>query len=94
MMEERTQLEKLVAVFREKTDTLRLCPSVTSIQGVIIPGNEEVKSAEKCLQENGFDVRAILYPSVPKGEERLRVVLHSFNTTEEVQRLVNLLQNS
>jgi 8-amino-7-oxononanoate synthase len=94
MMEERTQLEKLVAVFREKTDTLRLCPSVTPIQGVIIPGNEEVKSAEKCLQENGFDVRAILYPSVPKGEERLRVVLHSFNTTEEVQRLVNLLQNS
>lgn len=94
MMEERKQLEGLVALFREKAGSLRLCASVTPIQGVIIPGNEEVKRVEKRVQQNGFDVRAILYPSVPKGEERLRVVLHSFNTPGEVERLVNLLQNS
>ena len=49
---------------------------------------------EKRLQQEGLDVRAILYPSVPKGEERLRVVLHAFNTEQEVERLVNMLQNN
>ncbi len=94
MMEERKHLDTLVGIFREKNCNLRLCDSVTPIQGVIIPGNEEVKNMEKRLQQEGLDVRAILYPSVPKGEERLRVVLHAFNTEQEVERLVNMLQNN
>jgi 8-amino-7-oxononanoate synthase len=28
---------------------------------------------------------------VPKGEERLRIVLHAFNTKEEVEKLVECL---
>ena len=40
---------------------------------------------------NKLDVRAILSPTVPLGRERLRVVLHSFNTKDEIDRLFSLL---
>jgi 8-amino-7-oxononanoate synthase len=43
------------------------------------------------LQEEGLDVRAILHPTVPKGQERLRVVLHSFNSAEEVEQLAAIV---
>jgi 8-amino-7-oxononanoate synthase len=91
MEPERSQLNGLIKKFRELSTGLRLCHSVTPIQGVIIPGNELVKQAAKLLQENGLDVRAILYPSVPKGQERLRIVLHSFNTIEQVEKMVEIL---
>lgn len=93
MEDERAQLFKLVQRFREKIITLRLCKSVTPIQGVIIPGNEEVKSAAQILQENNFDVRPILYPTVARGRERLRIVLHSFNTEQEIDRVVAILES-
>jgi len=58
----------------------------------MIPGNENVKKIATDLQNNSFDIRPILYPTVPKDQERLRVVIHSFNSTQEIAQLVNLLQ--
>ena len=63
------------------------------IQGVIIPGNEEVKEAARLLQEHNFDVRPILYPTVKRGQERLRIVLHSFNTENEIDQLLTILES-
>ena len=62
--------------------------SNTPIQGIVIPGNEAVKQVAASLQKNGLDVRPILYPTVPKGSERLRIVLHSFNTKEDVEKVI------
>jgi len=70
---------------------LKTLHSTTPIQVVIIPGNKEAKAMAEKLQQNNLDVRAILYPSVPKGSERLRIVLHSFNTFPEVDSLLNIL---
>jgi len=67
--------------------------SGTAIQGVIVPGNEEARSLAFKLQQKKFDVRAILYPTVPKGMERLRIVLHSFNTEEQVLKLAETLSS-
>jgi 8-amino-7-oxononanoate synthase len=92
MHKERSVLKFLTALFREQTAGCMLCDSQTPIQGVIIPGNEKVRAVAASLQANGLDVRAILYPTVPKGSERLRVVLHAFNTEEEVLRLTSLLK--
>jgi 8-amino-7-oxononanoate synthase len=66
-------------------------PSLTPIQGVVAPGNETIKALADRLQEEGLDIRPILYPTVPKGSERLRIVLHAFNTMEEMDRLIGLL---
>jgi 8-amino-7-oxononanoate synthase len=54
---------------------------------IVIPGNEAVREAALSLQAAGLDVRPILSPTVPQGSERLRVILHSFNSFEEVERL-------
>ncbi|ARN72271.1 8-amino-7-oxononanoate synthase [Nonlabens tegetincola] len=70
---------------------LRFRESVTPIQICIIPDNHKVKQLSSVLQAKGFDVRAILSPTVPKGEERLRICLHSFNTKYEMQDLLQLL---
>ncbi len=91
MDKERLHLQQLIKIFRESAPGLLLSDSLTPIQGVIIPGNENVKRAAGLLQENGFDVRPILYPTVPLNKERLRVVLHSFNTEKEINALLNIL---
>ncbi len=61
------------------------------IFGVIVPGNVSCISFAKYLQDQHFDVRAILSPTVPKGKERLRIILHSFNTFVEIDRLLTAI---
>ena len=65
--------------------------SKSAIQCAIIPGNEKVKYIATQLQHKGFDVKAILSPTVSEGQERLRICLHSYNSEEEIKELLNLL---
>ncbi|MBS1627222.1 MAG: 8-amino-7-oxononanoate synthase [Bacteroidetes bacterium] len=92
MQLQREHLQKLIQQFQSATINYQKLISPTPIQVVIIEGNEAARSLAKKLQENNFDVRAILYPTVPKGKERLRIVLHAFNTANEVEQLINLLK--
>ena len=91
LIEERKNLGTLVDVFQSLSFKHQKLNSSTPIQGIIIPGNEMARAAAEMLQLNKFDIRAILYPSVPKGMERLRIVLHSFNTVEQIIQLEDLL---
>lgn len=72
---------------------IKLLNSRSPIQTIIIPGNNSVKEVAESIQQAGFDVRAILSPSVPEGSERLRICLHNHNSTEEIKRLCNLLNS-
>ncbi|WP_341840411.1 8-amino-7-oxononanoate synthase [Chitinophaga caseinilytica] len=81
--EERQHLMGLIRLFKSRLGGA----SETPIQVVMAPGNEQARGLAQHLQGKGMDVRAILHPTVPKGQERLRVVLHSFNTPEEVENL-------
>ncbi len=65
--------------------------SNSAIQSVVITENDAVKRVASLLQQQGFDVRPILSPTVPKGQERLRFCLHSYNTLEEIARVMKLL---
>jgi 8-amino-7-oxononanoate synthase len=91
MNEERNHLQELILRFQNADLKFEKLKSLTPIQVVIIPGNDDVKRIASHLQENNLDVRAIVYPTVPKGSERLRVVLHSFNSVDEVGNLIKLL---
>ncbi len=91
---EREHLQGLIRKIQSSTLNFQLLKSQTPIQGIIIPGNEKVKQAAEVLQANGLDVRPILYPTVPKGKERLRIVLHAFNSENELNLLLNCLKNS
>ena len=90
-------LRENIVFFNQVKKMLYLNPlfvrSKSAIQSVIIPGNEKVKSIAKAMQQNGFDVKAILSPTVPGGQERLRFCLHSYNSKEEITRLLTLLSN-
>ena len=81
--------------FNQEKNLLGLKPlfvrSKSSIQSAIIPGNQKVKSISSQLQEKGFDVKAILSPTVPEGQERLRFCLHSYNSKEEISEVLSLL---
>ncbi|HQY42542.1 MAG TPA: 8-amino-7-oxononanoate synthase [Paracoccaceae bacterium] len=55
--------------------SIGLVPTGTQIQPVRIEGDAEVLTAAARLQDQGFDIRAIRAPTVPKGEERLRLSL-------------------
>ena len=65
----------------------------SSIKSIVIPGNYNVKKAALHLQKNGFNVKPILSPTVPEGQERLRFCLHSYNSKEEINEVLELLLN-
>ena len=65
-------------------------PSNSAIQAMVVSGNDRVKALANRLQAQGIGVLPILAPTVPAGQERLRVCLHSFNTEKEIKQLVNL----
>ena len=69
----------------------QLIPSRSAIQSILVPGNNEVKILANRLRESGLDVLPILHPTVPKGKERLRICLHSFNTIKELGLLTQQL---
>ncbi|RAJ08894.1 8-amino-7-oxononanoate synthase [Chitinophaga skermanii] len=94
MHEQRQQLQSHIAYLSKHIAKDRLLESATPIQIVKTPGNAVARTTAAYLQAAGFDVRPILHPTVPKGEERLRIVLHSFNSTEEVAQLVAALQQA
>ena len=74
-----------------KHSTIQLIESDSPIQCIVVSGNTEVKRISAHLEILGFDVRPILSPTVPKGKERLRICIHSFNTKEELDNLINAL---
>ncbi|MBC8033312.1 MAG: 8-amino-7-oxononanoate synthase, partial [Chitinophagaceae bacterium] len=88
MEEERRQLTHFIDRFQSADLPFETLRSTTPIQVVIVPGNDKVKELAAHLQQNGLDVRPILHPTVPEGSERLRIVLHSFNTDVELSQLI------
>ena len=62
-----------------------------AIHSAILPGNHNVKKIASQLQEKGFEVKPILAPTVPEGQERLRFCLHSYNTEREMQEVLSAL---
>jgi 8-amino-7-oxononanoate synthase len=97
---EKQTIEKLrenIVLFNQQKNLLGLKPmfvrSKSAIQSAIVPGNENVKRVAQQLQEKGFDVKAILSPTVPQGQERLRFCIHSYNSEEAINEVLVLLGN-
>jgi 8-amino-7-oxononanoate synthase len=65
--------------------------SNSAIQSCIIPDNNRVKYTAQLLQKEGFDIKAILAPTVENGQQCLRFCLHSFNTEQEIKKILILL---
>jgi len=88
-------LHQLIQTFKSKIaefSGMSFLESESPIQGIIIPGNLQVKTIAQNLQNQNLDVRPILSPTVPQGKERLRICLHTHNSKEEVVRLIESIK--
>jgi len=98
LLQNTSEIKKLtenIKFFCTSSENLSLTPnfieSNSAIHCCLIPGNQHVKKVADQLQQKGYDVKPILHPTVPKGEERLRFCLHSFNSKEEISKVLELL---
>eukprot|EP00571_Detonula_confervacea_P000740 CAMPEP_0172322826 /NCGR_PEP_ID=MMETSP1058-20130122/47004_1 /TAXON_ID=83371 /ORGANISM="Detonula confervacea, Strain CCMP 353" /LENGTH=472 /DNA_ID=CAMNT_0013038673 /DNA_START=163 /DNA_END=1581 /DNA_ORIENTATION=+ len=101
----RTRVFQLVKLFREDISngitTLKedfpnsdfeLLPSPSPIQAIVVPGNKRCISVCQYLRKVGkFDVYPIRSPTVAKGQERIRIILHSHNNEDDVHALTTML---
>ncbi len=80
--------ERTLGLARSVAARLGAPPPAGAIVSFVL-GDELVtlRAAEAC-RDAQLDVRAVRPPTVPAGTSRLRIVMHSFNTDEEVDRLV------
>lgn len=89
-----SKIIETITFFKEKAMSIsrKFIKSGSPIQSYLVPGNREARDLAQHLSEEGFAVKPILSPTVQQGSERIRICLHSFNTNEEIRRLINLLK--
>ena len=86
----------LVHLFRQQAiqHNIQVLDSPSPIQAVIVQSNDICIHVANMLRENGMDVYPIRYPTVKKGEERIRIILHAHNTMEDVMQLMAMLRKA
>ena len=87
----RIQLQSNIDFFRSTLNYQGVSDANSPIQIIEVPGVENALSLAKRLQENNFAVKAILSPTVPQGQERIRICMHAFNTKAEIEKLTEIL---
>jgi 8-amino-7-oxononanoate synthase len=104
----RRKVLDLVSFFRElvleeilhhcdEDANIKLVDSFSPIQALIIPGNTRcLDFCKRLWTKSGQSIRLypIRSPTVPKGEERVRIIIHSHNTQEQVQYLISLISST
>ncbi len=88
------QLHEHIRYFRQQVQGLGIegwTDSQSPIQTLRTGGNEATRALAAYLRQRGLLVSAVLSPTVPVGLERIRVCLHAFNTTSEIDLLLDLL---
>ena len=90
----RTLLHGRVKFFRSLATAhhLPVLESESPIQVLIVPNAASVRALAQNAQAEGFDVRPILSPTVPPGQERIRICLHLYNSKDEIRELVLVLK--
>ncbi len=90
--EEREKLRKNIRYFKSLTQNMNFIFSDSPIQSLLIRDSVEAKKLASELCSKKFDVKAILSPTVPKGTERIRFCIHTYNTFEEIEKITNLIR--
>ncbi|MTB50798.1 pyridoxal phosphate-dependent aminotransferase family protein [Lewinella sp. W8] len=61
------------------------------IQPLVFGDSDRVMELEAACRSAGYLVKGIRHPTVARGEERIRICLHAFNTEAEVAGLIGVL---
>ncbi len=89
-------LSKRISYFKDRMANLQLeklfLTGNAAIQIAMANSNRKAKQMAQQLYTLGLDVRPILSPTVPLGNERLRICLHAYNTEEEMETLLRSIK--
>ena len=66
--------------------------STSAIHCKIVSGNEQVQLVEEACWKKNLFVKSIKSPTVKEGQERIRICLHSYNTMDQIDLLLNSLE--
>ncbi len=91
---ERIALDENIFYFKQlakKNPAISLIASQSAIQSIVLGSNEKAVALANFLQAKNIDARAIRYPTVPLGTERIRLCLHSYNTKNEIDFLIQTI---
>jgi 8-amino-7-oxononanoate synthase len=90
----REQLWANIGYYKNLTEEMNLPFKVSEsqIQNFIIAGNKQVVDVAEKLIEANIDARPIRFPTVARGQERIRICLHNFNTKEEIKLLFDTVK--
>jgi 8-amino-7-oxononanoate synthase len=89
----RRTLEPFLATCHE----VHLLPSTSPIQALMIPDNNACTEFFNMIfvkSNKRIQLFPIKSPTVPQGQERVHIILHAHNTTEQVETLVLLIQST
>lgn len=97
IIEGNTLREKLfsnIAFFKEQAQSLGfdLLPSDSPIQSIVIGDADLTENIRQHLLDKGFNVGSMRPPTVPEGQSLLRIVIHSFNSINEITELLKFVK--
>jgi len=89
----RDKLQQHIALFRRGAAalTMAMTDSASAIQPLIVGDNARALRMAETLREHGCWVTAIRPPTVPEGTARLRLTLTAAHETDDITRLLEVL---
>lgn len=89
-------IREVIAFFKKEIKNKKIekyfIQSDSPIQCLVLGDIDKTKFLTSKLLKKGFGVKDILSPTVPKGKERIRISLHSYNKPKEIEALVKELR--
>jgi 8-amino-7-oxononanoate synthase len=93
-IEERQKLKNRIRYFKSLQKSPSWGESETAIQTYFVSGNEAVRALAAKVQAAGFGVKPIVYPTVPKGKERIRITLNANSLHYQIEQIIQLLESN
>jgi 8-amino-7-oxononanoate synthase len=94
LFDKQNSLHANISFFREEFFSENLVSEINSpIQVLQIGNTERAKKIAKSCQDNNLAVKAIFSPTIPEGQECIRICLHSFDSQNDIHKLCKILQN-
>ncbi len=92
---ERNQVKTLSLYLNQQLQKITGSPVISCpgpINSLYASGIGQLKKMSEKLRQNNFDVRPVFSPTVPVGRERLRIIVHAYNTTAQIDELISLVR--
>lgn len=88
-----TRLKEIINYFINscKRENISIVENQGPIQ-IVKANRDKLLAIEKNANHQNLAIKVVFHPTVPLGEERIRVCLHTFNTPPEIDKLIAALK--